>query len=104
MPRRTPSGKKTKLASFEGQVKGTMPDHELYAIANKEGLMHGNKATAKGKKAAKDPDGDHDASPKKSVKSPERGYPHEGGGQGAIAVHPSVSGIGMFDNHHKRKF
>jgi hypothetical protein len=53
MPRYTASGKKTKLADFEDQVKGTMPDHELYAIANKEGLMHGNKATAHGRAAAK---------------------------------------------------
>jgi hypothetical protein len=52
MPRLTPSGKKTKLADFEDQLKGTMPDHELYAIANKEGLMHGNKATRRGARAA----------------------------------------------------
>jgi hypothetical protein len=50
MPLRTPSGKLTKLGDYERQVKGTMPDSEMYAIANKEGLMRGNKATAKGRK------------------------------------------------------
>jgi hypothetical protein len=52
MPKLTPSGKPTKLGHFESQVKGTMPDSELYAIANKEGLMRGNKATAKGARAS----------------------------------------------------
>lgn len=55
MPRLTPSGKKTKLASFEDQVKpNSLPGgkSEVYAIANKEGLMHGNKATAQGRRAA----------------------------------------------------
>lgn len=53
MPLTTPSGKPTKLGSFESDVKGTMPEHEMYAIANKEGLMHGNKATARGARADK---------------------------------------------------
>jgi hypothetical protein len=44
----TKGGKLTKLGHFEQQVKGTMPDSEMYAIANKQGLMHGNKATSKG--------------------------------------------------------
>lgn len=54
MPARTPSGKLTKLGDFERKVKGKMPDHEMYAIANKEGLMRGNKATAHGKRTARD--------------------------------------------------
>ncbi len=56
MPRLTPSGKKTKLASFEDKVQASkLPGgkSEKYAIANKVGLMHGNKATARGKQAAK---------------------------------------------------
>ena len=52
MPRYTSSGKLTKLGDFERQVKGTMPDHEMYAIANKDHLMRGNKATSKGARAA----------------------------------------------------
>lgn len=52
MPRRTPSGRKTKLADFEDQVTGKMPASEMYAIANKEGLMRGNKATSRGASAA----------------------------------------------------
>lgn len=48
MPLRAASGKLTKLGDFERQVKGTMPDHEMYAIANKQGLMRGNKATKHG--------------------------------------------------------
>jgi hypothetical protein len=52
LPKFTPSGKPTKLGHFESQVKGTMPDHEMYAIANKVGLMHGNKATPKGTRAS----------------------------------------------------
>lgn len=54
MPKFTPSGKLTKLGDFERKVKGTMPDHEMYAIANKQGLMHGNQATAHGKLTARD--------------------------------------------------
>lgn len=52
MPKRTPSGKLTKLGHFEQKVKGTMPDSEMYAIANQQGLMRGNKATDKGSKAS----------------------------------------------------
>jgi hypothetical protein len=48
MPLRTASGAPTKLGHFEANVKGKMPESEMYAIANKQGLMHGNKATAKG--------------------------------------------------------
>ena len=56
MPRLTPSGKKTKLASFEDKVKASsLPggEREKYAIANKVGLMRGNKATARGRQAAR---------------------------------------------------
>jgi hypothetical protein len=52
MPLRTASGGLTKLGHFEQQVKGTMPDSEMYAIANKQRLMHGNKATARGARAS----------------------------------------------------
>ena len=56
MPRYTKSGKLTKLGDFENKVSaGSLPggEREKYAIANKVGLMRGNKATAKGKRAAK---------------------------------------------------
>lgn len=53
MPLTTPSGKPTKLGDFERHVKGKMPESEMYAIANKQGLMHGNKATSKGARPAK---------------------------------------------------
>ena len=56
MPRMTPSGKKTKLGDFEDKVKASkLPGgkREKFAIANKVGLMRGNKATAKGKRPAK---------------------------------------------------
>lgn len=56
MPRRTPSGRKTKIGDFEDKVKASrLPggEREKYAIANKVGLMRGNQATAKGRKAAK---------------------------------------------------
>lgn len=56
MPRYTPSGKLTKLGDFENKVDAKkLPGgkSEKYAIANKVGLMHGNKATAKGARAAK---------------------------------------------------
>jgi hypothetical protein len=55
MPLRTPSGRKTKLGDFESKIKGTMPDSEMYAIANKQGLMRGNQATAKGARPARRP-------------------------------------------------
>jgi hypothetical protein len=48
MPLTTKSGAPTKLGHFESNVKGKMPASEMYAIANKQGLMHGNKATSKG--------------------------------------------------------
>ena len=56
MPRRTKSGKKTKLADFEDRVSASrLPggEREKYAIANKVGLMRGSKATARGRMAAK---------------------------------------------------
>ncbi len=56
MPRLTPSGKKTKLADFEDKVQASkLPGgkSEKYAIANKVGLMRGNRATRKGASAAK---------------------------------------------------
>ena len=56
MPRRTPSGRKTKLADFENKVSArSLPGgkREKFAIANRAGLMHGNKATAKGARAMK---------------------------------------------------
>jgi hypothetical protein len=52
MPLRTKAGGLTKLGHFEQNVKGKMPDSEMYAIANKQGLMHGNKATSKGARAS----------------------------------------------------
>ena len=45
--------KGSKIDSFEKQVKGKMPKSEMYAIANKDGLMRGNKVTAKGARKAK---------------------------------------------------
>lgn len=56
MPKRTKSGRLTKLGDFENKVKASkLPggEREKYAIANKVGLMRGNKATAKGKRAAR---------------------------------------------------
>jgi hypothetical protein len=56
MPRRTPGGKKTKLASFEDKVSASsLPGgpSEKFAIANKVGLMRGSKPTARGMKPAK---------------------------------------------------
>jgi hypothetical protein len=56
MPKRTASGKKTKIASFEEKVKASsLPggEREKYAIANKVGLMRGSKTTARGASAAK---------------------------------------------------
>jgi len=57
MPRYTKSGKLTKLGDFERKVDASkLPGgtRENFAIANKVGLMHGNKATARGKRVAKD--------------------------------------------------
>ena len=55
MPRTTPSGKKTALADVEDKLKRQYPNKPgaVYGTLNKIGLMQGNKATAKGKKAAK---------------------------------------------------
>ena len=56
MPTRTRCGKLTKLGHFEEEVKGSsLPggEREKYAIANKVGLMRGNKATAKGKRVSR---------------------------------------------------
>ena len=56
MPRYTKSGKLTKLGDFENKVNASsLPggEREKYAIANKVGLMRGNKATSKGRRAAK---------------------------------------------------
>ena len=55
MPRRTPSGKKTAVADVEDKLKREYPGNPgaIYGTLNKVGLMRGNKATAKGKRAAK---------------------------------------------------
>lgn len=56
MPRRTASGRKTKIASFEDKVKASdLPggEREKYAIANKIGLKRGSKTTARGRAPAR---------------------------------------------------
>lgn len=55
MPRRTPSGKKTAIADVEDKLKREYPNNPgaVWGTLNKAGLAKGNKATAKGKKAAK---------------------------------------------------
>lgn len=56
MPKRTPSGKKTKIASFEEKVKASsLPggEREKYAIANIVGLKRGSKTTARGRAPAR---------------------------------------------------
>jgi len=56
MPKLTSSGKKTKIADFESKIDASkLPGgkSEKYAIANKVGLMRGNKVTARGAMAAK---------------------------------------------------
>ncbi len=55
MPRLTPSGKKTKLADVEDKLKREYPSNPgaVYGTLNKVGLMRGNKATARGRQAAK---------------------------------------------------
>jgi hypothetical protein len=57
MPKFTPSGKPTVLGDFEGKLKARYGEnkHAIYGTLNKIGLMHGNKATVKGKRAAKNP-------------------------------------------------
>lgn len=55
MPKFTPSGKPTALGDVEGKLKKEYGSNKgaIYGTLNKIGLMHGNKATTKGKKAAK---------------------------------------------------
>jgi hypothetical protein len=55
MPRLTPSGKKTAVADVEDKLKRRYPRNPkaVFGTLNKIGLMKGNKATAKGVKAAK---------------------------------------------------
>lgn len=55
MPARTPSGKKTAVADVEAKLKKEYPGNPgaVYGTLNKIGLMRGNRATAKGKRAAK---------------------------------------------------
>lgn len=55
MPKRTPSGKKTAVADVESKLKREYPGNPgaVYGTLNRIGLMQGNKATAKGKRAAK---------------------------------------------------
>ena len=57
MPTVTPSGKPTALGDVEGKLKAEYGDNKgaIYGTLNKIGLMHGNKATTKGRKAAKGP-------------------------------------------------
>jgi len=54
MPLFTKSGKKTALGDVEGKLKREYGDNDsaVYGTLNKIGLMRGNKATAKGRKAA----------------------------------------------------
>jgi hypothetical protein len=54
MPKVTPSGRKTAVADVEGKLaqRYGAGDPRVYATLNKVGLMHGNKTTAKGRKAA----------------------------------------------------
>jgi len=62
MPRRTPRGQKTALADVEDKLKagavkkgltGRRAANYEFGTLNKIGLMRGNQATAKGKRAAK---------------------------------------------------
>ena len=57
MPKFTSSGAPTALGDVEGKLKKQYPGNPgaVYGTLNKIGLMHGNKATAKGAKAAKNP-------------------------------------------------
>jgi len=55
MPKRTKSGRMTKIGSFEQKVKASdLPggEREKYAIANKIGLKRGSKTTARGRRPA----------------------------------------------------
>lgn len=47
-----PKGSKAESLEKKLKAKG-MPKSEVYAIENKQGLMHGNKTTAKGAAKAK---------------------------------------------------
>ncbi len=55
MPRKTPSGKPTALGKTEAKLKREYPGNPgaVWGTLNKAGLARGNKATVKGKKAAK---------------------------------------------------
>ena len=55
MPKRTPSGKKTAVADVEAKLKREYPNNPgaVYGTLNRIGLMRGNKATAKGRRAAR---------------------------------------------------
>lgn len=55
MPKRTRSGKKTAVADVEAKLKREYPGNPsaVYGTLNKIGLMRGNKATAKGRRAAR---------------------------------------------------
>lgn len=57
MPQFTPSGKPTALGDVESKLKSRYGEnkHAIYGTLNKIGLMHGNQATAKGKRAARNP-------------------------------------------------
>lgn len=66
MPRLTKGGKKTAAADVEDKLKAEYPDNPgaVYGTLNKAGLMHGNKTTTKGEKAARHQDTDADESMK----------------------------------------
>lgn len=55
MPKYTKSGKLTALGDVEGKLKKQYPGKPgaVFGTLNKIGLMKGNKATAKGRRAAK---------------------------------------------------
>jgi hypothetical protein len=55
MPKLTPGGKRTAVASVESRLKAEYPRDPgaVYGTLNKVGLMKGSKVTAKGRKAAK---------------------------------------------------
>lgn len=55
MPKFTKSGKPTALGDVEGKLKKEYGSNKgaIYGTLNKVGLMRGNKATAKGRRAAK---------------------------------------------------
>jgi hypothetical protein len=55
MPKYTKSRKKTALGDVEGKLKKEYPNnpHAVFGTLNKAGLMRSNRATAKGRRAAK---------------------------------------------------